>query len=598
MAAAAKADVKEVKSTPTLYGHMMSTAARGVIHYIKEFNLPVDIKIIDIMNKQHQTDEYKKINPCQKVPAFKDGDFTLSESAAIIKYIAEVYGKEAHYPKDVKTRSLLASRIETISTDVTRQFLYSFVYPQLGFAKRPDDDLQKFVVTYGKANSLRQFAAVDRDIIGDRKYIGGDNITIADFHALSILWSAKIVHADLSAFKNLSGWFKRMESTTSFAEVYGGTMGWAQTLRNKVVGWDAKEAQAAVDAYAHEFKGSQACSDAKKYAPKATPVVYGVTISNVARGVEQYIKHANLKDVEWVEVNMFANEHKSTEYRANCHSKGLVPAYREGDFVLTESSVILKYLALRHNCSCYPANDPKGRARVNEIMSFFNTTFYSLLGYHIAYPQTFALPEWGANAAKEAAYALPLFQRELEYLDAHFLAGKQFLMGDKPGIADFFGWSVIGTGALIGCDFGDYPNISKWLGNMSRLPTSEPLMKAVEGFAGKEIWGKRADKVALRPSNDKFVRIWHMPLVGGDEEKHRKFVEERVHTLRGIRGTRSVTSAIDAANKTAITIVVWQNKRSWVAHVNSDSYAKMTTNPPPGVDPSKIVYTSATLIDV
>ena len=55
-------------------------------------------------------------------------------------------------------------------------------------------------------------------------------------------------------------------------------------------------------------------------------------------------------------------------------------------FLLTESSAILKYLADKTGSSTYP-KELKERARVNELMDWFNTGFYRNLGYNFIYPQ-------------------------------------------------------------------------------------------------------------------------------------------------------------------------------------------------------------------
>jgi glutathione S-transferase len=47
-----------------------------------------------------------------------------------------------------------------------------------------------------------------------------------------------------------------------------------------------------------------------------------------------------------------------------------VPSYREGDdFLLTESSTILKYIARKFDSPCYP-KDLKARARVDQVRLF------------------------------------------------------------------------------------------------------------------------------------------------------------------------------------------------------------------------------------
>src|ERR1044071_1003594 len=88
-----------------------------------------------------------------------------------------------------------------------------------------------------------------------------------------------------------------------------------------------------------------------------------------------------------VVVDLMKGEHKSPAF-LKMNPSGLVPVLEDGDFVLTESSAILKYLADKHNTPDYP-KDIKKRAHVNERMDWFNTQFYRELGYHIVYPQTF-----------------------------------------------------------------------------------------------------------------------------------------------------------------------------------------------------------------
>src|SRR5262245_59459183 len=64
----------------------------------------------------------------------------------------------------------------------------------------------------------------------------------------------------------------------------------------------------------------------------------------------------------------------------------VVPVLEDGSFRLTESSTILKYLADSVNSQAYP-KDLRARARVNEMMDWFNTGFYQAYGYSMIYPQ-------------------------------------------------------------------------------------------------------------------------------------------------------------------------------------------------------------------
>jgi len=65
--------------------------AHWILH---EVDLAYESRPIGPRTGETQTPEYTSINPSQKIPALQDGDFTVTESAAIVSYVAEAYGKE------------------------------------------------------------------------------------------------------------------------------------------------------------------------------------------------------------------------------------------------------------------------------------------------------------------------------------------------------------------------------------------------------------------------------------------------------------------------------------------------------------------------
>jgi glutathione S-transferase len=82
-----------------LYMHPVSTASRPVRLLIAETGIKCDEEIVDLLKGAHYEAPYASLNPNRMVPMLEDGDFRLTESSAILKYLADKYDLPA-YPKD------------------------------------------------------------------------------------------------------------------------------------------------------------------------------------------------------------------------------------------------------------------------------------------------------------------------------------------------------------------------------------------------------------------------------------------------------------------------------------------------------------------
>lgn len=189
-------------------------------------------------------------------------------------------------------------------------------------------------------------------------------------------------------------------------------------------------------------------------------------------------------DLEYVVVDLFTGAHHAPEYAAinpNC----LVPVLEDGDFRLTESSAILKYLAEKTGSSAYP-KDLRARARVNEVMDWLNANFYKDFGYGLVYPQLFPHHKRSSDEVQAGtlAWGRQNARRWLKVLDEHTLGPKRsFLCGDRITIADYFGAEIVGMGALIRCSFAQYPNVSRWLSGMKALKHWAKVHEVFDGYA-------------------------------------------------------------------------------------------------------------------
>ena len=69
-----------------------------------------------------------------------------------------------------------------------------------------------------------------------------------------------------------------------------------------------------------------------------------------------------------------------------------------------------------------------------------------------------------------------------EILDKHLLGDKDYVCGEEPTIADYFGAGLVTAGEHIKVDFSKFPNVQAWLARMKGKPAWAKTHEAHEGF--------------------------------------------------------------------------------------------------------------------
>ena len=85
-----------------LYGSSMSPFVRKTLAYISEKGLEVENKAVGIGDPDPA---FREASPFGKMPGFRDGDFVISDSTAIITYLEAKYPAPALIPVDPASRA-------------------------------------------------------------------------------------------------------------------------------------------------------------------------------------------------------------------------------------------------------------------------------------------------------------------------------------------------------------------------------------------------------------------------------------------------------------------------------------------------------------
>ena len=211
--------------------------------------------------------------------------------------------------------------------------------------------------------------------------------------------------------------------------------------------------------------------------------LYMHPVSMTSRPVRLFIAESGI-DVDEQQVDLMTGEHLQAPF-ASVNPNRLVPVLEDGDLCLTECSAILKYLADKTDSPAYP-KDLQRRAKVNEMMDWFNTNFYRDFGFGMVYPQVFPQHKRESGEAQAATIARGKEGARgwLQILDDHWLGpDKPYLCGDDITIADYLGIGLLTLGEVVRCDFSPYPNVQRWVGNMKRLENWDSVNEALYGLA-------------------------------------------------------------------------------------------------------------------
>jgi glutathione S-transferase len=202
-----------------LYMHPVSNTSRPVLMFIKDNNLPVEEEIVDLMTGAHHQEPYISVNPNRQVPTLIDGDLTMGESSAILKYLADKFDLAA-YPKDLKMRAKVNEMMDWFNTHFYHDYGYGVVYPQVfPHHKRPSDELQKGTIEWAKEKTKGWLQVLNDHILGKgNKYLTGDQMTIADYFGAALLTCGEPIRTSFDGYPNIKAWLGRMAETPSWAK--------------------------------------------------------------------------------------------------------------------------------------------------------------------------------------------------------------------------------------------------------------------------------------------------------------------------------------------------------------------------------------------
>ncbi len=216
-----------------LYFHPASTTCRMIELFAREEGVALDYRLVDILTGEQLKPEFLAINPNGLVPVLEDGDFRLTESSAILKYLADKAGSPA-YPKDLKARARVHEWMDWFNANFYKDFAYGLIYAQLfPNHRRPSEESQSVTVAWGREKSQRWLKILDTHLRDSGKYLCGDRVTLADYVGVEMVAAGDVVRCQFADYPNVRRWLGTMKGLKSWARVHEAVDGFAASLKDK-----------------------------------------------------------------------------------------------------------------------------------------------------------------------------------------------------------------------------------------------------------------------------------------------------------------------------------------------------------------------------
>ena len=219
-----------------LYYHPASTVSRPVVLFATESRIPLEMQVVDLFTGEHTQSAFEAVNPNHLVPVLEDGNFRLTESSALLKYLADKADSPL-YPKDLQQRARVNERMDWVNTQLCRDFAYGFVYPQIFPShKRRSDEAQQATLQWGQERAQGWMKVLNDSILGPgNNFVCGDAMTIADHYAAAFVALGELTGSTYADYPNIRRWLDRMKALPSWQQVNAAIDGYGATLERSAL---------------------------------------------------------------------------------------------------------------------------------------------------------------------------------------------------------------------------------------------------------------------------------------------------------------------------------------------------------------------------
>lgn len=198
-----------------LYTYFRSSAAYRVRIALNLKGLEAEQIPVHLVNNggEQHSESYRQVNPAELVPAWNEGDFTLTQSLSIMEYLNEKFPETALLPQDLELRALARAFSLSIACDIhplNNLRVLQHLTGELGLSDEQKTAWYKHWVVTG-------FQALEAQLENSNgQFCFGNAPSIADCCLIPQVYNALRFNINLSAYPKIQSIYTHCSTLDAF----------------------------------------------------------------------------------------------------------------------------------------------------------------------------------------------------------------------------------------------------------------------------------------------------------------------------------------------------------------------------------------------
>lgn len=189
-----------------LYHFPLSGHAHRAHLFVSLLGLPHELIEVDLASGAHKKPEFLALNPFGQVPVLDDDGTVISDSNAILVYLAKKSGQSQWLPEDAKSSAAVQRWLSVAAGELAYGPAAARLITVFGARFNPDEVISR-------AHTL--LTRIEAHL-AERDWLVGNGPTIADVALYSYIASAPEGNVDLSGYAKVNAFLRRIEALPGF----------------------------------------------------------------------------------------------------------------------------------------------------------------------------------------------------------------------------------------------------------------------------------------------------------------------------------------------------------------------------------------------